>query len=237
MGPLRGELLIEAWERGANGTYLERALTALAVAYGGRSQDELLDLSIADRDLELLRLRRLTFGDTLRGCLPCGACATRVEFEISISSMLDRLDAAPRRSAAIWRTECFEFSMRPATTRDLAAVTSAADPRRSLLARCTDVDSRDVDAALSRCEDVVVEQFNQLNEGAETRFTFACPACTAVEHTDLDIARFLWIEIRHAATTVLREVHDLASAYGWSEASVLAMNGARRALYLEMART
>jgi hypothetical protein len=34
----------------------------------------------------------------------------------------------------------------------------------------------------------------------------------------------------------MREVHELASAYGWQEASILAMSSNRRNAYLEMAR-
>jgi hypothetical protein len=35
---------------------------------------------------------------------------------------------------------------------------------------------------------------------------------------------------------VLREVHILASAYGWREDDILAMSPARRRIYLEMLR-
>src|SRR5262249_23349991 len=236
MLPLKGELLVEAWERGASETDLLRPLTMLAVASDDRTWDELAALSIAERDLELLRLRQLTFGDALRGYLRCSSCATRVEFEISVSSLVDRLEVLRPRAEATWQTERFVFSMRPVTSRDLAAIVSAPDPRRRLLARCTSAESRDVEVALSSCADLAGDQFNQLNEGAETRLTLPCPACSAVDHADLDIGRFLWAEVRHAAVTVLREVHDLASAYGWSEASILSMNGARRAMYLEMAQ-
>jgi hypothetical protein len=236
MRPLKGDLLLGAWERGASQSDLARALTMLAVACD-RTQDDLADLSIAERDLELLRLRRLMFGDALRGCLPCGECATRVEFEISVSSILDRLEALRPPAEAVWRTERFGFSMRAVTSRDLAAIVGSADPRRGLLARCTSVEALDAEVALSSCEDLAVAQFNQLNEGAETRFAVLCPACGAVDHADLDIGRFLWAEVRHTGLTMLRDVHDLASAYGWSEASILSMNDARRAMYLEKART
>jgi hypothetical protein len=53
---------------------------------------------------------------------------------------------------------------------------------------------------------------------------------------DLDIGRFLWMEVRHAALALLRDVHELASAYGWREDEILTMNSARRAMYLGMVR-
>ena len=235
MRPLTGELLLDAWERAAGEDDLWRPLTLLALA--GRTREDAADLSVAERDLELLRLRRMTFGDALRGCHPCGACLTRVEFEIAVSSMIERLEGLRPMGVAGWRTERFTFSMRPATSRDLAAIAGSADPRRDLLARCTSVEPEGGDGPLSRCESVAIDRFNELNAGAETRFAVPCPACGAIGHADLDIGRFLWTEIRHAAAALLRDVHDLASAYGWSEASILSMNGARRAKYLEMART
>lgn len=237
MRPLTGELLLDTWERAAGDDDLCRPLTILAVASAGRTRDEGADLSLAQRDLELLRLRRMTFGDALRGCLSCDACSTRVEFEIAVSSMVDRLEGLRPLDQSEWRTEHFTFSMRPVTSRDLAAIAGAADPRRDLLARCTSVEPDAGENALSSCEPLAVERFNRLNAGAETRFAVPCPACGAMDRVDLDIGRFLWAEIRHAALALLRDVHDLASAYGWSEASILSMNGARRAKYLEMART
>ncbi|HEV2690485.1 MAG TPA: hypothetical protein VGV35_18135 [Bryobacteraceae bacterium] len=237
MRPLRGELLLEAWERGSGETGLERALTMLAVACPDRKREELAALSIADRDLELLRLRRLTFGDALWGGLACPSCATRLEFEISVESMLNRLEALRPPGESKWSVGRLTLSMRPVSSSDLAAVVSAEDPRRRLLALCTSIDGTDAESALAVCEDSAVEHFNRLNQGAETRFTLPCPACGATEQVDLDIGCVLWAEVRHAALSILREVHELASAYGWTERAILEMTASRRACYLEMART
>jgi hypothetical protein len=235
MRPLNGERLLEAWERGARQTDLIRPLLLLAVSRPERTWEELMSLSIVERDIELLRLRRMTFGDALRGCVPCTVCATRVEFEISVTSMVNRMEALRPPRESIWQTGRYSFSLRPVTTRDLAAVSSLAEGRRSLLALCVSTGAPDNEAALVECEDSIVEQFNRLNEGAETQFALICPACGALDRVDLDVARFLWAEVRHAAIATLREVHELASAYGWTEGSILEMNSTRRGLYLEMA--
>jgi hypothetical protein len=235
MRPLKGELLLEAWERGTSEPDLARPLAMLSTSSGGsRPSDELAGLSIAERNIELLRLRRTTFGDALKGYVPCGACATRVEFEISVQSMLDRLEVLHPRTGATWHVGQFTFTMRPVTSCDLKAIMSAPDPRRELLGRCISVEA---EQALLNCEAIAIEQFNQLNEGAETQFILRCPACGGITRVEFEIGRFLWTEVRHAAINLLRDIHDLASAYGWSEASILAMDPARRAMYLEIART
>ena len=49
-----------------------------------------------------------------------------------------------------------------------------------------------------------------------------------------DIVTFFWSEIEAWACRILREVHILASAYGWCERDILALTSARRQFYLEM---
>ena len=222
MRPLTGELLFEAWERGANAPYHTLALSMLASACPKRGWDELADLSIAERDGELLRLRAMTFGDRLGGCLPCEACGARLEFEVAVSFLIENLRSAPALQA---------HTMRRATSRDLAAVRSSPDPRRALLMRCLSSD-----AGEDFSEEAAAEQFNRINEDAEIRLALPCPVCSAMQHTVLDIVRFFWAELRHAVKKLLQEVHELASAYGWSEQSILSMNPARRAIYLDLAR-
>ena len=51
---------------------------------------------------------------------------------------------------------------------------------------------------------------------------------------DLDVARFLLREVAAAARRLMADIHELASAYGWSEAAIASMSAARRAAYLEM---
>ena len=50
----------------------------------------------------------------------------------------------------------------------------------------------------------------------------------------LDVAAFFWTELNAWAVRLLREIHALASAYGWREADILALSPKRRDLYLEL---
>jgi hypothetical protein len=175
----------------------------------------------------------MSFGDALRGLLPCKACGTRMEFEVSIGAILG---AMTQPCDAEWSAGGWSFRMRPVTTLDLAGVATAPDPRHRLLELCTTVYAEDAAATLAACEAEAVQHFNRLNRDAETRFSLSCPACGKSLDVELDIGRFLWTEVRHAALALLRDVHELASAYGWGEHEILAMNSVRRAMYLEMVR-
>jgi len=231
MQPLKGDRLLAAWDRGAQQSDLNRAVTLLAVASQDRSEERLASLSIPERNLMLLDLHRISFGDTLHGYLPCPSCGTRLEFVVPVSPLIDRLEAARPRGNAVWETEGVQYSMRPADSHDLAAVARQSDSqraRRLLLERCT------TPPRLEGCEEVAVRKFTELHEGAEVFLSLPCPACEQTNRLDLDVPRFLWAEVRHTALGLLREVHELASAYGWSESAILAMEDVRRAAYLEM---
>jgi hypothetical protein len=59
-----------------------------------------------------------------------------------------------------------------------------------------------------------------------------CPACELSATLPLDIGALLWAEIQERAAGLVRDVHVLASSYGWTEADVLALSPDRRASYL-----
>ena len=61
-----------------------------------------------------------------------------------------------------------------------------------------------------------------------------CVACGHAGEAQLDPGALLWDEIDARARVLLGEVHRLASAYGWSEAEILALGPARRASYIAM---
>ena len=127
--------------------------------------------------------------------------------------------------------------MRPVNTEDLIACMEAPDEteaRSLLLARVLDP----TDGALPGTDrsnmDSVMGRFDAVNSSAEIRLNLSCCACGATSVLDVDIARFLWQEISNTARRLLREIHTLASAYGWSEISIATMAPARRAAYLEL---
>ena len=55
------------------------------------------------------------------------------------------------------------------------------------------------------------------------------------DYENFDVAAFLWASVERWALLTLRDVHQLALAYGWGEGDVLALSPLRRQLYLEMA--
>lgn len=69
---------------------------------------------------------------------------------------------------------------------------------------------------------------------ASLTFDLLCAACGHAWPEPFDIGRFLWAELEDWAMRTMRDVHALASAYGWREDEVLSLSPTRRAVYLSM---
>ena len=84
--------------------------------------------------------------------------------------------------------------------------------------------------------DAIGDQMALADPLGEIMLHFDCPECGKSFDDSLDLPTFLRAEIEGRAKRLLREVHTLASAYGWSEAEILSLNPARRQFYLAMVR-
>ncbi len=103
-----------------------------------------------------------------------------------------------------------------------------------VLARCLSVDDAPATEAELARSPSVREQFDRLHEGKLVSCRLTCAQCEQSFTRELDVPRFVWMEIRHAARQLLADIHILASHYGWSEREIAAMSPRRRAAYLEM---
>lgn len=234
MQALTGATLLSLWERGASRHALDRSALLAAVARPEWPAAEIADLPLGAVNASLLRLRSATFGPHIAGHADCTQCGQRLAFTVDTRQMLpahgdDNDDPAPRE------TEVAGLRVRAPSLRDLAAVAAQTDARqaaRALLARCTlagDLALID-DAALRQVEDAL----EALDPQADLVLALQCVACGHAGGAQLDAGALLWEEIEAHARVLLGEVHRLASAYGWSEAHILALSPARRASYLAM---
>ncbi len=56
---------------------------------------------------------------------------------------------------------------------------------------------------------------SELDPQGDVQIALSCPQCSHRWHAPLDIVSFVWSEIHAWAVRLLRDVHALASAYGW----------------------
>jgi hypothetical protein len=214
--------LLQVWERGLVQSPIQRALTFLAVACSDVSAQDLAELSIGQRDARLLSLR------------------DRLELNFNVADIRVASNASPIMPFSL-EMDDYVVRFRLPNSSDLAMIT-AQDPaiaQRRLLDRCL-LEATYHQKAHSP-EDLpeavlasVVEQMAQADPQAEVKLSLVCPACQHAWKSVFDIVSYFWDELHVWAIRLLREVHVLASAYGWSETDILAMHPYRRQLYLEL---
>ena len=107
----------------------------------------------------------------------------------------------------------------------------AEDGRRALLRRCLLAESGELPDDLI---ETIEERMAEADPQARVLLDLSCPACQRRWQAPFDIDAYFWSELDAWSRRTLREVHALASAYGWSEAEILGMSAARRHLYLGM---
>ena len=223
------------WESGFRRHPLDRALLVLAAAFPEMSYESLADWPIGRRNQSLLRLYDRCFGSCLQMETACGVCAERLEFEMDARLLAAEAQGESMEKQVVVNGSAFRLP----SSRDLARAAGETDP----------------DAGAARILDGCFvgatpparwsgEDLSAIGDGlaladplAELRLTLHCPACHTDWEETLDPVSFFWTLLQSRVRQVLFEVHTLASAYGWSEADILAMSESRRAVYLEMAQS
>ncbi len=232
---------LDLWQAADGRPPAERSLVlAASGGEGGEEPGVLERLPLGRRDARLLALHAALGGREFEATAPCPACGELAEFSVDP----DGLPGADVEAPTPLELAGFSVSWRPPDSADVVAAAAAGDAaaaERVLLARCvlaaTGPDGEvagpdlpeDVREALGRA-------MAEADPLGEVLVDVACPACETVFVADLDVAGFVWAELRVRARSLLHEVDTLARAYGWTEPEVLALAEPRRAAYLELAR-
>lgn len=239
MRALSVEELLGVWEQATRQLPVEQSLALLQVACPGTSPQDLLNWTIGARDGALLTLREWTFGSQLNALAPCPSCGERLELAFEIDDIRVP-ENVPAEVVAV-SAEDYALKMRVPTVQDLLSLqtTNAETARKKLLERCT-LEARRAGEVVAgkewpeavRAAAVAAMALN--DPQADVQLALSCPQCGHQWQANFDIGAYFWDEINAWAQRLLREVHALASAYGWREADILALSLLRRQFYLEM---
>jgi hypothetical protein len=232
MEALAGQKLLTAWELSRTLPEHEAVLSLLALAWPERPSDELALLPLGERNALLLELRAALFGPRMEGFAICPECDAELELIVDPHALAQGLRSGPAEGSE----EIGGYYMRPVNSLDLMASSHAAGEEQArgiLLARSLGLEGHEL-AQLGESDAVLAERFDRVNAAAEIRVRLECAVCRSRPVLDLDVARFLLREVAAAARRLMAEIHELASAYGWSEAAIASMSAVRRAAYLEM---
>jgi hypothetical protein len=179
------------------------------------------------RNRALYRIVERLFGERIRLIATCGECAAETELSFSTRDALAVPAAAERIALAGRAAWC-----RLPTSRDLAAALAAPDPEEALLAAVVEADAHDP-ALLGEAENALAAQAGL----ADLSLAHRCYRCGTEDEAAFDVLDYLWRRIVAEARLLLREVHIIARAYGWSSEAVLALSPARRAAHIALIET
>jgi hypothetical protein len=243
MRGLSAQELLYTWEVALRAHSVERAITILEMVLPEVPRDELLALSVGQRDARLLSIREATFGSELAGFAVCPACQERLEFAFNINDIRvlqeNLISTEQVQEVSI---EGYHLYYRLPNSSDLAQIACFQDvmaARDLLLQRCilrAYQENVEVEEA-SLPESVIAILGRHMLESdpqAEVQIDLGCPVCSHNWLVIFDIVPFFWSEICAQAKRSMREIHSLAKAYGWNEADIMAMSATRRQFYLEM---
>ena len=236
--------LLDAWERGTQHSQIMRALLLLAAACPGESLQALAQHSIGERDARLLNLREALFGSTLMSLAQCPRCKASLELAFETANV--RTQSEQMADVLVIDSDAFSVRCRLPNSNDLLALTtsiarggSMRDSRRALLARCVIAarcgdEPTEVNALPERVVSAIAQRMAEADPQADVQLALNCPSCGHGWNASFDIAAYVWAEIDAWARRMLREVHALASAYGWREADILRLSPSRRRAYLDL---
>jgi hypothetical protein len=240
MRALSASRLLSVWERAHGRSQVERALALLAAACPEQTPEELARLAVGRRDRLLLTLRERTFGPRMMSRALCEECGEPVELTFEVSDIVAEGGEADESLAL--QLDGYDVHFRLPNSEDVSAVSAngdAAGASRLLLARCLlRVSKGGEEAAPDELPEQVREEVGrrmaEADPQSDVQMALTCPACGHGWLAPFDIVSYFWDEINAWAQRTLREVHTLASAYGWREEDILAMTPWRRHAYLEM---
>ena len=234
--------LVDVWEDGRCRNRLERPAVLLTVAHPGTTEFDWMNLPIGQRDEKLFDLQERLFGETIDAASACPNCKENLE----VSMLTTDIRVPPPSDLHLLNLELqdgkYWVRFRLPTTSDLAIVAQAecvTEARTILLERCVVEARRSGSQALTtklpeKVRNSIVQKMGAADPQAVIELALECPSCQHQWSLHFDICSYLWSEIEELALRLLREVHVLARAYGWSELQILGLSPLRRQVFLDL---
>ncbi|MCK5432360.1 MAG: phage baseplate protein [Gammaproteobacteria bacterium] len=246
MRALSASELLDVWERGKKQTPVQQALILLAASFPENPVDSLAKLTIGQRDAYLLTLRELIFGSRYNGLTTCPECEVNLEMGFSTDDIRITPEEDPLKEHTL-NVDDYDVCFRLPDSLDLAAISShnlsghydISEARQELIERCLlrichSGEMISPEQLENKVIEAVVERMAEIDPQSDVQLALSCFSCGHKWMADFDIVRFFWSEINAWAYRILKDVHTLALAYGWTQADILAMSPLRRQVYLEM---
>jgi hypothetical protein len=210
-----------------------RLLERCVASIGGEAAHPRLigDLLVGDRDFLILQLRRLTLGDRVQAVVECPACRSKIDVDFDAAQA--PVDARPQE-AREYRFDAggreVRFRLPAGADQEAVLDLPLEEAAEALLDRCLIEGS----GLSEEQRAAVIDEMERLAPKVEIELAIACPECSQAFDLPFDTTAYFFREMRVSGKQLLREVHQLAFYYHWTESEILGLVRSRRRAYLEM---
>jgi hypothetical protein len=219
------------WDMAEQESALDRSHRIAAAAY---PDDDVAADTPGRRNKRLLSVL-LQLGNRRIACVTtCSNCETLLDLDLDAVEISDLYRDPPD-------TVCVEhqgaqFRFRLPSLRDFAAVVDnpTGEGPLVLLARRCLVNGDTAQVTDPLLIEALSIEYDRADPLGHVSIELQCPQCAGRNTPAIDVGALLWNEIDVMATVLMRDVHMLASAYGWRENDILAMSTQRRRRYVAM---
>jgi hypothetical protein len=209
------------------------------------------EIALGDRELLLLHILRLTFGNRIPCTLKCPACMEFMDFELHADQLLLPDTASAEQSHqeafvaddALWQVR-FRVPRASDVEAAIAGGRSTAEAAVTVLRQCVEEVCRDTgggghkravpDRWPAELDTQIAARLAEIDPQAEIVLQLDCPACGNHFSTIFDTADYLFRELEAREGQLFYDVHRLAIAYHWSEEDILRMTLRKRKQYLKL---
>lgn len=206
---------------------LNRLLTAEPGAALGPGDSA--KMSASDRDRLLASVYSHTYGPRIDSTTDCQRCGTPFDLDFSLDALQATLTqnknkpAAEAESNGIFRL-ANGCRFRLPTGEDELSVSgiSPEKARSALLEKCIVNDTSPNDP------EIILNAMNELAPIVDLELDAICPECEHKQSVHFDIQSYLLTTIIQERNQLVREVHQLASTYGWSLGEIMGLARSRR---------
>jgi hypothetical protein len=197
-------------------------------------------MSLADRDRLVAGLYRQLFGDTVASQIACDTCGRAFEIDFSLAGLLRSLDDriarppslrdGPDEQGAYTLEDGTRFRLPTVEDERALAVPGLAEEESvaALRRRCV------LAGEVARVGEAVEAAMASLAPLVGTRIAARCPDCDAEQTIDFDMPSYFAAALLRERPILLRELHCLARAYGWSYAELLGMPRSQRRAFVAL---
>lgn len=190
---------------------------------------------VSERTAALLALlRESEGGEAIALTLRCEAAGCGARFEIELPHAVLAVEPSEKETIEVRRDDGGLLSLRLPTGEDLRALRALRPASREQALMAMLASLRVAGEPRPDDEARAAEALAEADPLVAFSVFCACPTCGQEAAREVDIEGLALQRLAARQRGLLREVHALASRYGWTEGEILAVAPARRARYLEL---